>query len=146
MTGPVVDELDRHPGAEDTGLDRHPELAQRGAEPLVQRFGRLGAAAPEKLGRLPLAVSAISVNWLTTSAAPPVSSSERSNFPSSFSKMRSFATFSASRPASASLSPAATPRRMQSPGPIEPPGATDARVTRWTTASHGSSRSRMRAA
>ena len=39
MTGPSFDELDRHPGAEDAGLDRHPELAQRGAEPLVERFG-----------------------------------------------------------------------------------------------------------
>src|SRR5262249_12956186 len=43
-----------------------------------------GRAAREKLGRLPLAVSAMSVNWLTTSAELPVSRSDRSNFPSSF--------------------------------------------------------------
>jgi hypothetical protein len=55
-----------------------------------------GGAAPEKLGRLPLAVSAISVNWLTTSAAPRVSSSERSNLPSR-SKIRRRATLPASR-------------------------------------------------
>ena len=59
-----------------------------------------GAAASAKLGRFPLCVSAISVNWLTTSAAPPVSSSERSKRPSSFSKTRSRATLPASRAAS----------------------------------------------
>ena len=35
-----------------------------------------------KLGRLPFAVSASSVNWLTTSTAPPTSSTERSKRPS----------------------------------------------------------------
>ena len=40
-----------------------------------------GGAAPEKLGRLPFAVSAISVNCETTSAAPPVSRRLRSKLP-----------------------------------------------------------------
>jgi len=37
------------------------------------------------------------VNWLTTSASPPVSRSERSKRPSSFSKIRNRATFPARR-------------------------------------------------
>ena len=108
------------------------ELAQRGAEPLVERLGQLGPARRrEKLGRLPFAVSAISVNWLTTSAAPPVSSSERSNFPSSFSKIRSRATF-AGEPLRVGRRRrrAATPSSTQSPAPIAPPGVDDRRARR----------------
>ena len=62
-----------------------------------RRSASPGSAAPPKLGRLPLAVSAISVNWLTARMPPPVSSTERSKRPSSFSKIRRRATFSASR-------------------------------------------------
>mgnify|MGYP001154144826 CR=1 FL=1 len=48
-----------------------------------------GSAAVEKPGRLPL-VSAASVNWLMTSASPPVSRSERFIRPSSSSNTRRF--------------------------------------------------------
>ncbi len=87
---------------------------------------------------MPLAVSAISVNWLTTRASPPTSRSERSKRPSSFSKMRNRATFSASRAAVAPSSPRATPSRTHAPAPISPatssPTRTRALETRCTTA------------
>ena len=62
-------------------------------------------------------MSASSVNCETTSASPPTSSSERSKRPSSSSKIRSRATFSASRCASAAPSPRATPSSTQRPRP-----------------------------
>src|SRR2546429_2260452 len=78
------------------------------------------------------------VNWLTTSASPPTSSSERSKRPSSFSKIRSRAVLSARRAAPAASSARATPSRMQRPAPISPatssPTRTRARETRCTTA------------
>src|SRR5436305_6336975 len=78
------------------------------------------------------------VNWLTTSASPPMSSSERSKRPSSFSKIRSRAVFSASRAAPAASSPRTTPSKTQRPLPISPatssPTRTRARETRCTTA------------
>src|SRR5207248_2647848 len=97
-----------------------------------------GLAASPKLGRLPFAVWAMRVNWLTTSASPPTSSSERSKRPSSFSKIRSRAVLSARRAAPAASSARATPSRMQRPAPISPatssPTRTRARETRCTTA------------
>ena len=96
---PVVHELDRHPRAEDAGL--RPGRRGRGAR--AQKSRRAAPPAPvapprEKSGRFPSALlSAIRVNWVTTSASPPTSSSERSNFPSSFSKIRRRATLPASR-------------------------------------------------
>ena len=124
VTGPSFTSSTLHPRAEDAGLDRDPERAQRGAEPLVERLGAARArAAAVKLGRFPFAVSASSVNWETTSAAPPVSSSERSNLPSSFSKMRSARDLLARAGSQrASSSPSATPSRTQRPAPIAPPG------------------------
>src|SRR5436190_6731618 len=78
------------------------------------------------------------VNWLTTSASPPTSSSDRSKRPSSFSKIRSRAVLSARRAAPAASSARATPSRMQRPAPISPatssPTRTRARETRCTTA------------
>src|SRR5581483_3139018 len=93
-----------------------------------------GRAAREKDGRFPLVVSAISVNCETTRAEPPVSSSDRSNLPSSFSKIRNLATFPARRSAAASTSPSATPSSTHRPARMEPPGVAEARATRWTTA------------
>jgi hypothetical protein len=91
-------------------------------------------AASAKLGRLPFAVSAISVNCETTRTEPATSSTERSNRPSSSGKIRSRATLAASRAACSSPSPRATPRSTQRPRPISPPGPTRARETRCTTA------------
>ena len=123
----VVDELDLHARAEDAGLDLHARAASASQKP--RRAARRPPAArrSEKLGRLPFAVSAISVNWLTTSAAPPMSSEVRSNLPSSFWKMRRRATLPASRSASSRVSPSATPSSTHRPGPISPPGRRDAR-------------------
>src|SRR6185437_10905463 len=83
------------------------------------------------------AVSAMSVNWETTSTAPPTSKTERSKRPVSSGKIRSRATLPASRRASSSPSPRATPSSTQSPRPISPPGPTRARDTRCTTALMG---------
>src|SRR4051812_6300572 len=97
-----------------------------------------GRAASEKLGRFPLRVSAISVNWLTARTAPPASVTLRSNFPASSSKMRRRAILPASASASPCPSPSATPTRTSRPAPIwptvSPATVTRARVTRWTTA------------
>ena len=73
-------------------------------------------AAFEKLGRLPLRVSAMSVNWLTTSAAPAVSTRLWANLPASSSKIRSCATFRASRLASPGPSLALDPEQNDEPG------------------------------
>jgi len=97
---------------------------------LVLATDLAGIGGPE----LPLEVSAISVNWETTSASPPVSSSERANFPSSSWKIRRRAILPARRVASSSVSPSATPRRASRPAPISPPGVDRACATRWTTA------------
>ena len=56
------------------------------------------------------------MNWLTTSAAPPVSSSERSKRPASSSKTRSRATLPASRTASSSPSPSRDPEQHEQAG------------------------------
>ena len=78
------------------------------------------------------------VNWLTTSAAPPTSGSDRFILPWPSSNTRSAATLAASQPASASVSPWVTPTRTSSPGPISPVGSpsatTRAQATRETTA------------
>src|SRR5439155_17479460 len=91
-------------------------------------------AVSVKLGRFPFAVSAMSVNWETTSAAPETSTTERSNRPASSGKIRSRAILRASRVVCSSPSPPATPSSTQRPRPISPPGVTRARETRCTTA------------
>ena len=79
----------------------------------------------------------MSVNWLTTSASPPTSMIERSNLPSSFSKMRRRALLIASASASRSSSSAATPTRIRAPARpprrVSPSTVTDALLTRWMT-------------
>jgi hypothetical protein len=114
-----------------TGTPRPPSAA---AKCSYRGSATSGRAAPENDGRFPLAVSAMRVNWLTTRAAPPTSTSERSNFPSPFSKIRSRAILRASLSASTSVSPSAMPSRTSRPAPIAPPGVERARATRWTTA------------
>jgi hypothetical protein len=78
------------------------------------------------------------VNWLTTSAPPPVSARERFILPWSSANTRRLATLAASQSASASVSAWVTPTRTSSPGPISPvssPSATTrAQDTRETTA------------
>jgi hypothetical protein len=91
--------------------------AERLGEAQVEALAVLGAAAVEKPGRLPF-VSAASVNWLTTSAAPPVSRSERFIRPPSSRKMRRSATLRARRSASASPSPRMAQTRTTRPLPI----------------------------
>ena len=78
----VVDELDGHARAEDARLDRDPAPRSAAQNALVERLGDAPAARrPRSSGGSLCVVSAISVNWLTTSAAPPTSSSERSKLP-----------------------------------------------------------------
>ena len=98
------------------------------AEALVQALRLLRRRAGETRP-VALAVSASSVNWLTTRTAPPVSRTERSKRPSSFAKIRSRATFPASRSASASPSPSATPTSTSRPAPISPATRPSTRTT-----------------
>src|SRR5688500_2777160 len=115
-----------------------PRLASSAQNASYSASAWSGDAASVKLGRLPLRVSAISVNWLTTSASPPTSSRLQSNLPASSSKLRRRATLPARRSASASESPRATPRRTTRPRPIpatrSPATSTRDSATRWTTA------------
>ena len=100
--------------------DRH---ARDRAAPAQKRSYRGSAASGRgclrEVGRVPFwrLLSAMSVNWLTTSAAPPCPRRERSNRPASFSKIRRPATLVARRSAPSSVSSAATPRRTSRPGP-----------------------------
>ena len=91
-----------------------------------------------KLGRLPFAVEAISVNWLITSRPPAASVTLRFILPASSGKIRICVTLPASQSASAGVSPASTPMSTSSPVPIRPttspPIVTLASLTRWITA------------
>jgi hypothetical protein len=53
--GPVVDELDRHPRAEDARFDGDAVVAQRCAEAVVQRFRELWRRGVGKARTVPLA-------------------------------------------------------------------------------------------
>ena len=96
VSGPVVDELDRHARAEDAGRDRDAELAESHAERLVDRLRLFGRRRVGEVGRFPSALSASSVNCETTSAAPPVSGASGRICPRG-SKMRRRAILPASR-------------------------------------------------
>ena len=129
-----------------TGTARAPRAA---AEGLVEQLCDLGLrGVARSSGGCPCVVSAMSVNWLTTSAAPPVSRRLRSNFPSSFSKMRRRAIWPASRSASAASSPRATPRRTRARArsPPQPPRrrspAPGSRVGRRLSTRYSRARSR----
>ena len=52
--GAVVDELDLHSRAEDARLDRDAELAQSGAEALVEQLGALGLRGRREARPVPL--------------------------------------------------------------------------------------------
>src|SRR5581483_7089196 len=52
---PVVHELERHPGAEDAGLDRDAEAAEGRAEALVERLCELGPGGVREARPRPLA-------------------------------------------------------------------------------------------
>src|SRR5205807_4124131 len=97
-----------------------------------------GRAAASNDGRFPRRTSPDSVNCETASTAPPLSATERFILPSSSSKIRSPAIFSARYSASAAVSAWATPSKTSSPGPISPTSSpctvTRARVTRCMTA------------
>ena len=94
---------------------------------------RAGASAGSKLGRLPLARVAQSVNWLITKHAPPTSAAVTS-MGVRFGKIRSAAILRAVASASASPSPFSTPTSKTNPRSIfpttSPPTRTSARVTR----------------
>ena len=75
-----------------------------------------GAAAAEKLGRLPLRQSAARVNWLTASTPPPVSRTDRFIRPAASSKMRKLATLRASSSASALAHAVLDAQEHQEPG------------------------------
>ena len=79
-----------------------------------------GSAASVKEGRLPFRVSAYRVNWLTTSASPATSSSDRLIFPASSSKMRRFAVLGRQAVRVSLASPWPTPSSITSPGPMDP--------------------------
>ncbi len=95
-----------------------------------------GAALPHD-GRRPRLTSPCSVNWLTTSTAPPVSITDRFITPASSAITLRLASLEATTSASSSVSPWATPTRASSPRPIRPTTApstrTSARLTRCTT-------------
>src|SRR5216683_3814317 len=97
-----------------------------------------GGAAEMKLGRRCPRASPYKVNCETTRAAPFTSSSDRFIFPFSSSKIRKFATFSASEAATAGESSRPTPSKTINPAPISPvmrsSTVTLARLTRCTTA------------
>ncbi len=94
-----------------------------------------------KPGRRPRRVSAYSVNWLTTSTAPPTSARARFVRPSASSWIRSSTIRRASASAVASSSSGATPSSTSSPRPIAPTRSfatrTSARLTRWRSARTG---------
>ena len=79
-----------------------------------------GVAAATKLGRRPFRQSPKSVNWLTTSMDPPVSTSERFILSWLSSKIRNLTILSASCFTSCSVSPCATPNNTTKPWSIWP--------------------------
>ena len=105
-----------------------------------------GEAAEEKLGRFPRAVSASSVNWLTTSAEPPESRRERSNLPASFSKMRSFAILDRQTIGVAFHVPRRDTEQDAEPGADRAAGDHRSAADPLDDGFHSPSRSRMRAA
>jgi hypothetical protein len=96
-----------------------------------------GSAAPVNDGRLPLRVSASSVNCETTRMLPPTSMTERSKRPASSRKIRKAAVLAAARATTLASSPAAIPTNATRPAPItptvSPSTVTVASVTRCRT-------------
>ena len=62
---------------------RIPPLLSASTKCSIERLGLLRGAALTKLGRRPFSTSAQSVNWLTTSASPSMSTDYRFIFPRS---------------------------------------------------------------
>src|SRR5438067_4778887 len=96
-----------------------------------------GRAALRKLGRFWPRASANRVNWETTRNWAPTWLESRLNLPSPSLKTRRWRIFLASRSASASVSPSATPSRIRKPCPMAacpPSQRTPASRTRCTTA------------
>ena len=93
-----------------------------------------GTAARLNEGREPFFIVPKSVNWLTTSAFPPTSRTERFIFPAPSSKMRARASREASQATSRSESPVSAPSSTSIPAPISPTTfpsiSTEARLTR----------------
>src|SRR6266540_1783604 len=100
-----------------------------------------GRAAATNEGLRPLRVSPYKVNWLTTRAPPPDSTTERFILPSASSNTRSVATLSASQAAWADPSSWVTPTSTSRPAPISPTTSvftsTRAHATLETTARTG---------
>lgn len=132
---PVVDQGNLHVRAKLPAL--HPafqQIRQFLLEQLIQRNGVLRPCSADEGGPVPFRVEACSVNWLTTSALPPVSLAERFIFPSASEKMRMSAASLASQHTSSSVSASSMPARISRPGPVlpahTPPMCTAASVTR----------------
>ena len=75
-------------------------------------------AAEEKLGLLPLRISANKVNWLTNNISPATSRHEKLNFPVSSEKIRRLTVLFTTNSISSFVSALETPTNIASPLPI----------------------------
>src|SRR6266545_1331906 len=97
-----------------------PPAPSRSATAATSGAACSGRAAATNEGLRPLRVSPYKVNWLTTRAPPPDSTTERFILPSASSNTRSVATLSASQAAWADPSSWVTPTSTSRPAPISP--------------------------
>src|SRR6266702_512297 len=118
-----------------------PPAPSRSATAATSGAACSGRAAATNEGLRPLRVSPYKVNWLTTKAPPPDSTTERFILPSASSNTRSVATLSASQAAWADPSSWVTPTSTSRPAPISPTTSvftsTRAHATLETTARTG---------
>src|SRR6266511_1761800 len=118
-----------------------PPAPSRSATAATSGAACSGRAAATNEGLRPLRVSPYKVNWLTTRAPPPDSTTERFILPSASSNTRSVATLSASQAAWADPSSWVTPTSTSRPAPISPTTSvftsTRAHATLETTARTG---------
>src|SRR6266542_1895270 len=118
-----------------------PPAPSRSATAATSGAACSGRAAATNEGLRPLRVSPYKVNWLTTRAPPPDSTTERFILPSASSNTRSVATLSASQAAWADPSSWVTPTSTSRPAPISPATSvftsTRAHATLETTARTG---------
>src|SRR6266536_1585835 len=118
-----------------------PVPASRSATAATSGAACSGRAAATNEGLRPLRASPYNVNWLSTRAPPPASTTERFILPSASSNTRSVATLSASQAAWADPSSWVTPTSTSRPAPISPTTSvftsTRAHATLETTARTG---------
>jgi len=120
VTGPFVAQLHLHPGAEAAGSDCATPAWRRAWQKDSHRALRtaLGPRLAE-VGPRPLRTSAKSVNWLTTSAPPPSSRSERSSCPR-LGEDAQLGDLRRELLAALLVVSSGEPSSTQSPGPISP--------------------------